>query len=114
VEGGLVDPEAGRAPDVQVPDGLRGRLIFDVSVIIMSAPLATAAFGQGPTDFEAVSLLVTLIPGDLHAGGQVHFDRHAGHGVCPVGVEGVDQDSAPETSWDQTGMITQRGRQAKG
>src|SRR5512142_2107469 len=34
-----------------------------------------------------MSLLVTLIPGDLHIGGQVHFDRHAGHGACPAGAE---------------------------
>src|SRR5512147_837633 len=73
VEGGLVDPEAGLAPDVQVPDGLRGCLVFDVGVILMAAPLATAAFGQGPADLEAVTVLVAFVAGDLHAGGQVHF-----------------------------------------
>ena len=114
MEGGLVDPEAGLAPDVEVPDGLGGRLELDVGAILMPAPLAAAAFGQGPADLEAVSVLVAFIPGDLHAGGQVHLDRHAGHGVCPVGAEGVDQDAAPETSWGQTGMITPEGSLAKG
>ena len=55
-------------------------------MILMPAALAAAVFGQSPADLEAVSLLMAVIPGDLHAGGQVHLDRHAGHGACPVGV----------------------------
>jgi hypothetical protein len=62
----------------------------------MPAPLTAAAFGQGPADFEAVSVLMALIPGDLHAGGQVHVDRHAYHGACPVGAERVDPDTNPD------------------
>src|SRR5512147_1385499 len=113
VEGSLVDPEAGLAPDVQIPNGLRGCLELDVSPILVPAPLAAAAFGQGPTDLEAVSILVAFIPGDLHAGRQVHFDRHVGHDVCPVGAERVDPQAVPETSGSQTGMITLEGSPAK-
>jgi hypothetical protein len=61
----------------------------------MSAPLAAAAFGQGPADLEAVAVVMALIPGDLHARGQVYLDHHAGHGACPVGAEEVDQDAVP-------------------
>src|SRR5512135_1426756 len=113
MEGGLVDPEAGLAPDVQVADGLRGRLELDVGAILMPAPLTATAFGQGPADLEAVAVLVALIPGDLHARGQVHFDRHVGHDVCPVGAERVDPEAVPETSWGQTGMITLEGSPAQ-
>ena len=42
--------------------------------ILMPAALTAAAFGQGPADLEAVSVLVAFIPGDLHAGGQVDLD----------------------------------------
>ena len=95
VEGGLVDPEAGLPPGVEVADRLGRRLVVDVGAIFLSAPLATAAFGQGPADLKAVSVLRAVIPGDLHAGGQVNLDRHAGHGARPVGAEGVDQDAVP-------------------
>src|SRR5262249_54451246 len=114
VEGRLVDPEAGLAPDVEVADGLRGRLGFDVGAILVPAPLAEAAFGQGPADLEAVPILVALIAGDLHTRGQVHLDRHAGHGVGPAGAEGVEPVAAPEISWGQTGMIPPEDGRAKG
>ena len=91
VEGGLVDPEAGLPPDVEVPNHLGRRLVFDLGTILMPAPLAAAASGKRPSDLEAVSVLMAVIPGDLHAGGQVHLDRHAGHGACPVG----DPDVVP-------------------
>src|SRR2546421_4294134 len=80
----------------------------------MSAPLAAAAFGKGPADLEAVSIPMALISGDLHTWGQVHLDRHAGHGVCPAGAEGFDPEVAPVTSWGQTGMIPSEGSLAKG
>ena len=113
MEGGLVNPEAGLAPDIQVADGLRGRLELDVGAILMPAPLTATAFGQGPADLEAVSVLVAFLPGDLHARGQVHFDRHVGHDVCPVGAERIDPAAIPETSGGQTGMITLEGSPAK-
>src|SRR5512135_3178151 len=88
-------------------------LELDVGVILMPAPFTTAAFGHGPADLETVSVLVAVIPGDLHAGRQVHVNRHAGHGVCPAGAEGVDQDAAPETSWGRTAMIPPEGSLTK-
>ena len=95
VEGSLVDPEAGLVPDVEIADDLGRRLEFNVGGVLMPAALTAAAFGQGPTDLEAMSVLVAFIPGDLDAGGQIHLDSHAGHGVCPVGAGDVDQGVAP-------------------
>ena len=88
VEGGLIDPEAGLAPDIEVADRLGDRLELDVGAILMPAAFAAATLGQGPADLKAVALLMALIRGDLHAGGQVHLDGHAGQGVCPVGAQG--------------------------
>src|SRR3954451_22241805 len=88
MEGGLVDPEAGLPPDVEVADGLGGRLELDVSVILLPAASAATVFGQRPADLEAMSVLMAVIRGNLHAGGQVHLDRHAGHGACPIGARG--------------------------
>src|SRR3954454_811511 len=88
MERGLIDPEAGLVPDVEIADDLGRGLELDMGGVLMSAALTAAAFGQGPTDLEAMSVLVAFIPGDLHAGGQVQLDGHAGHGVGPVGVEG--------------------------
>jgi hypothetical protein len=96
VEGGLVDPEAGLAPDVEVADGLGGCLVLDVGAILMAAPIAAAASGQGPADLEAVSILVAFIPGDLHTGGQVDLDHHAGHGACPIGARRLIRMPSPE------------------
>src|SRR4051794_20744306 len=64
---------------VRRPHPLGSHLELDVGAVLMPAPLTAAAFGQGPADFEAVAVLMALIPGDLHAGGQVHVDRHACH-----------------------------------
>jgi hypothetical protein len=71
VERGLGDPEAGLASDVAVPEGVGSRLELERGPILRPAPLAAAAFGPGPADLEAVSLVRALLPGDLHARGQV-------------------------------------------
>ena len=65
VEGGLVDPEAGLPPDVEVADRLGCGLELDVGAILMPAALATAVFGQGSADLEAVAVLVALVRSDL-------------------------------------------------
>src|SRR3954451_2376441 len=98
MEGGLVEPEAGLTPDVEVADGLGSRLELDVGVILLPAAFATAAFGQRPADLEAVSVLMAVIPGDLHAGGQVDLDRNVGHGSCPAGARGSTRRPSLATS----------------
>src|SRR5512135_3504639 len=97
--GGLVDPEAGLAPDVEVPDGLGSRLELEMGPILMPTTFATAALGQGPADLEAVSLLVAFIAGNLHTWGQVHLDRNVGHGSCPGGRRVVIRMPSPESAW---------------
>jgi hypothetical protein len=42
---GLIDPETGLVPDVEVPDHLGRRLELDVGGVLMSAALTAAAFG---------------------------------------------------------------------
>ena len=65
VEGGLVDPEAGLPPDVEVANRLGCRLELDVGPLLVRAALTAAAIGQGPSDLEAVALLMALVRGDL-------------------------------------------------
>ena len=48
VEGGLVDPEAGLAPDVQIPDDLSSVLDLDVGAFLSAAAVAAAAVRPGP------------------------------------------------------------------
>src|SRR5512135_1672853 len=98
VERGLVDPEAGLAPDVEVADGLGRRLVFAVGAILMAAAFAAAAFGEGPADLEAVAILVAFVPGDLHTGGQVDLDRDAGHGISPRWSRWADQHAILKNS----------------
>src|SRR3954466_2243445 len=65
VEGGLVDPEAGLPPDVEVADRLGCRLELDVGPLLVRAALTAAELGQRPSDLEAVALLMALVGGDL-------------------------------------------------
>src|SRR5262249_44594719 len=61
VEGGLVGPEAGLAPDVQVPDDLSGVLDLDVGIFLSTAAVAAAAVRPGPGDLEAVAVTLPLL-----------------------------------------------------
>jgi hypothetical protein len=110
VEGGLVDPGAGLAPDIEVADRLGGRLELDVGSVVMPAAFAAAALGQRPADLEAVAVLMAFLPGDLHAGGQVHLDGHVGHSAGPCWSRWdrilIDPQRLPE---DQAVMIIPEG-----
>jgi hypothetical protein len=80
MKGGLVDPEAGLAPEVEIPNGLGGRLERDVGDVLMSTTLAAATFGQGPTHLEAMTVRNARVAGDLHTRREVHVDGDTGHG----------------------------------
>jgi hypothetical protein len=78
VEGGLVDPEARLAPDVQVPDDLGGILDLDVGVFLPAAVIATAALRPGPGDLEAVAGALALEAGDGHVRQEIDVDGDGG------------------------------------
>jgi hypothetical protein len=80
VEDGLVDPEAGLAPEVQVAYDLDGVLDLQVGVVFLAAGIATTAGGPGPGDFEAVSFAVALVGGEGDARRQIDVDGDRGHG----------------------------------
>ena len=68
VEGRRVDPEAGLAPDVQVPDDLGGVLDLDAGVFLPTAVVTAAAVRPGPGDLEAVAVAVAFVGGDGQPG----------------------------------------------
>jgi len=53
VEGGLVDPEAGLPPDVEVADRLGCRLELDAGPLLVPAAFAAAEFGDLPGSVPA-------------------------------------------------------------
>jgi hypothetical protein len=69
VEGGLVHPEAGLAPDVQIPHHLDRVLGLDAGVLVPATAVAAAAVGPGPGDLEAVAVAVAVVARDRHARG---------------------------------------------
>ena len=79
VEGGLVGPEAGLPPDVEIAHHLDRVLGFDAGVLLMAAAVAKAALGPGPIDLEAVAVAVAVVAGDGHAWGQIDIDGDTGH-----------------------------------
>jgi len=79
MEGGLVDPEAGLAPQVEVADDLGAVLGLQVGRIVVAAAVAADAGRQGPGDFKAVPLAVTLIGRDGHVGRQIDVDGDGSH-----------------------------------
>src|SRR5207302_8070825 len=86
MKGGLIDPEAGLAPEVQVPDDLDRVLHLDAGVVLPAAAAAAAASGPGPGDLEAVAVAVPLVGGDGDPGGQIHVDGDRSHGrPCQAG-----------------------------
>jgi hypothetical protein len=78
VQGRLVDPEAGLAPDVQVADDVEGGLVFQAGRPFVFAAVAAAAVGQGPGDVAGVAVAVALVLADLDPLGQIQFDGDAG------------------------------------
>jgi hypothetical protein len=64
VVGGLVDPEAGLPPEVQIADDLDGIFEFDLGLLLSAAVVAAAALGPGPGDFKAVAVAVAMRSGD--------------------------------------------------
>jgi hypothetical protein len=88
MEGGLIDPETGLVPDVEVPDHLGRRLERDVGGVLTSAALTAAAFGQGPTDLEAMSVLVAFVTGNLDSRRQIDINDDAGHDCSAFNVSG--------------------------
>jgi hypothetical protein len=80
MEGGLVDPEAGLAPDVQVPHDLDGFFDLEAGLFCPATVVAAATGGPGPGDFKAVAVAVALVGGDGDSGEQTNVDGDCGHG----------------------------------
>jgi hypothetical protein len=80
VEGGLVDPEAGLAPEVEIPHHVHGLLDLNVGLGLPAAAVAAAAGRPGPGNLEAVAVTVAVVGGDGHAGGQIDVNGDRGHG----------------------------------
>ncbi len=79
----LVDPEAGLPPRIQIPDHLDPLAGLDGGLVLAAAPLATAALGQRPSNFELMAIGVALVGGDGHAGRQIDFECNGRHrGLC--------------------------------
>ena len=91
VKGGLVDPEAGLPPDIEVTDRLGCRLELDVRPFFVPTPRAAAAFGEWPADLETVAILIALVGVDLHTWRYIHFNGDAGHSLPLTGVERIDR-----------------------
>jgi hypothetical protein len=79
VEGGLIDPEAGLAPEVQIPDHLGTALALDAGVVLAAAAVAAAALRPRPSDLEAVAVAVAVVGGDGDAGRQIDINGDGGH-----------------------------------
>jgi hypothetical protein len=79
VEGGLVDPEAGLAPDVEVADDLHAVLGLQLGGVLLAAAVAADAAGQGPGHFEAVALAVALVRDEGHTLGEIDVDGDSSH-----------------------------------
>src|SRR5262249_46079643 len=111
VEGGLVGPEAGLAPDVQVPDDLSGVLDLDVGIFLSTAAVAAAAVRPGPGDLEAVAVTVPLVGGDGNARGQIDVDGDAGH-VRPRRASGSIEPVPPSERHPPSNVYPSRCKSA--
>jgi hypothetical protein len=80
VEGRLVDPEAGLAPEVQIPHHLHGLLDLDTGSFRPMAVVTAAVGRPRPGHLNAVAGAVAVVGGDGHAGGQIDVDGDCGHG----------------------------------
>jgi hypothetical protein len=79
VEGRLIDPEAGLAPEVQIPDHLGATLALDPGVALVAAAVTVAALRPRPSDLEAVAVAVAVVGGDGNSGGKIDLNGNGGH-----------------------------------
>ena len=79
--GGLIDPEAGLSPEVEVPDDLHFVRVLEVRLILAVAAVTEAAVGQRPGDFQAVALATAFVAGDGNAGRKINFNGESSHNL---------------------------------
>jgi hypothetical protein len=80
VEDRLVDPEAGLAPEVQIPDDLHGLLHFELGLLFATTVVTVAADWPGPGNFKAVAVPVALVSRDSDAFWQIDINGDGSHG----------------------------------
>jgi hypothetical protein len=80
VEGRLVDPEAGLAPHVQIPDDLHRAFVFHPGRLVPAAAGTPVAGGERPGDLEGVAVAVAVIAGDRHPVREIDVDGDLSHG----------------------------------
>ena len=88
-ERGLVDPEAGLPPQVQVPDHGDPFAELGVGLVLAAAAVAAAAVGQRPGDFKAVAVGMAVVGGDGDAGRQIDVDGNGRHDLPWLGRAAV-------------------------
>ena len=79
-ERGVVDPEAGLAPDIQVSHDLGRRVLhFDRGRRFLFASHTPTPLGPRPIDLEAVAVGVAFVRGEGDTRRQINVDRDGGH-----------------------------------
>jgi hypothetical protein len=83
MKNGLIAEEARLAENIEIADDPRFANVeigFEACRLDRLATWTAARFGQGPRDFDAVSIGDAMIPGDGNAVGQIDVDGEVGHG----------------------------------
>ena len=96
----MIDPEARLPPEVQVANDLDSVRQLKGSGVFVAAVVTASARGEGPGDFKAVAVAVTLVARDRHASGQIDVDGNGSHDCPPAVLEA--QNGCP----DQAGIPT--------
>lgn len=80
---GLIAEESGLAENIEIADDARFANVeigFRACRLDGFATWTAARFGQGPSDFDAVSIGEAIIAGDGGVFGEIDVDGEVGHG----------------------------------